>query len=133
MNTTNDQREPTDDDELETQRSIIRESLDEFAEELSVAMRAANLHYPIGLTVPHSGEAFVTMVTPVDPSDDDWSQGNSDRSSDRTQEAGWETAAESTANLCNGERADECRRNNAQHARVRHALIVCPNGSSVVL
>ena len=73
MNTTNDQREPTDDDELETQRSIIRESLDEFAEELSVAMRAANLHYPIGLTVPHSGEAFVTMVTPVDPSDDDWS------------------------------------------------------------
>jgi hypothetical protein len=74
MNTTNDQREPTDDDELETQRSIIRESLDEFAEELSVAMRAANLHYPIGLTVPHSGEAFVTMVTPVDPSDDDWSQ-----------------------------------------------------------
>jgi hypothetical protein len=74
MNTTNDQREPTDDDELETQRSIIRESLDEFAEELSVAMRAANLHYPIGLTVPHSGEAFVTMVTPVNPSDDDWSQ-----------------------------------------------------------
>ena len=73
MNTTDDQLEPTDDDELETQRSIIRESLDEFAEELGVAMRAANLHYPIGLTVPHSGEAFVTMVTPVDPSDDDWS------------------------------------------------------------
>ena len=73
MNTTDDQLEPTDDDELETQRSIIRESLDEFAEELGVAMRAANLHYPIGLTVPISGEALVTMVTPVDPSDDDWS------------------------------------------------------------
>jgi hypothetical protein len=74
MNTTDDQLEPTDDGELEAQRSIIRESLDEFAEELGVAMRGANLHYPIGLTVPHSGEALVTMVTPVDPSDDDWSQ-----------------------------------------------------------
>ena len=74
MKTTDDQLEPTDDDELEARKSIIRESLGEFAEELSVAMRAANLHYPIGLTVPHSGEAFVTMVTPVDPSDDDWSQ-----------------------------------------------------------
>ena len=73
MNTTDDQLEPTDDDELETQRSIIRQSLDEIAEELGVAMRAANLHYPIGLTVPISGEALVTMVTPVDPSDDDWS------------------------------------------------------------
>ncbi len=73
MNTTDDQLEPTDDGELETQRSIIRESLDEFAEELGVAMRAANLHYPIGLTVPTSGEALVTMVTPVDPTDDDWS------------------------------------------------------------
>jgi hypothetical protein len=73
MNTTDDQLEPTDDDELETQRSIIGRSLDEIGEELGVAMRAANLHYPIGLAVPHSGEAFVTMVTPVDPSDDDWS------------------------------------------------------------
>ena len=73
MNPTDDQPEPTDDDELETQRSIIRRSLDEIGEELGVAMRAANLHYPIGLTVPHSGEAFVTMDTPVDPSDDDWS------------------------------------------------------------
>ena len=36
-------------------------------------MRAANLHYPIGLTVQISGEALVTMVTPGDPSDDDWS------------------------------------------------------------
>ena len=73
MNTIDGQLVPTDDGELETQRSIIRESLDEIGEELGVAMRAANLHYPIGLTVPHSGEAFVTMVTPVDPSDDDWS------------------------------------------------------------
>jgi hypothetical protein len=73
MNTTDDQLEPTDDVELETQRSIIRGSLDEFAGELGVAMRAANLHYPIGLTVPHCGEALVTMVIPVDPSDDDGS------------------------------------------------------------
>jgi hypothetical protein len=74
MNTTDDQREPTDDGELETQRSIIRRSLDEIANELGIAMRAANMTYSIGLAVPISGEALVTMVTPVDPSDDDWSR-----------------------------------------------------------
>ena len=74
MNTTDDQLEPTDDDKLETQKSIIRQSIDEIASELGLAMRDANLDYPIGLTVPISGEALITMVTPVDPSDDDWSR-----------------------------------------------------------
>ena len=36
-------------------------------------MRDVHLDYPVGLTVPISGEALITMVTPVDPSDDDWS------------------------------------------------------------
>ena len=73
MNTTDDQLELTNDDQLETQRSIIRQSLDELPSELGIAMRAANMNYPIGLAVPTSGEALITMVTPVDPSDDDWS------------------------------------------------------------
>ena len=35
--------------------------------------------------------------------------------------------------MCNGERADECRRNNAQCARVRHALIACRKVPSIAL
>jgi hypothetical protein len=73
MNTTDDQL-PTDDGQLEAQRSIIRESLDEIANELGISMREARLDYPVGLAVPISGEALVTMVTRVDPSDDDWSR-----------------------------------------------------------
>ena len=34
-------------------------------------MRDARLHFPLGLTVPNSGDAVATMVTPDDPSDDD--------------------------------------------------------------
>jgi hypothetical protein len=73
VNTTDDKLELTDDDELETQKSIIQQSLDEIASELGLAMRDANLDYPVGLTVPISGAALITMVTPDDPSDDEWS------------------------------------------------------------
>ena len=54
MNTTDDQLESTD-DELETQKSLIRQSLDDIASELGLAMRDANLDYPVGLTVPSLG------------------------------------------------------------------------------
>jgi hypothetical protein len=37
-------------------------------------MRDAHLHFPLGLIVPNSGDAIATMVTPDDPSDDDWAQ-----------------------------------------------------------
>jgi hypothetical protein len=73
MNITDDQLEPMDDGELGTQRSLIRQSLDDIADEVGIAMRGANMNYPIGLAVPISGAALITMVTPVDPSDDDWS------------------------------------------------------------
>jgi hypothetical protein len=73
MDTIDEQQEPSDDDHLETLRSIIRQSLDEIANDISAAMRAAHLNFPVGLTTPSSGSAIVTMVTPVDPSEDDWS------------------------------------------------------------
>jgi hypothetical protein len=63
-----------DDDALEIQRSIIRQSLDEIASDFGAAMRDARLHFPLGLTVPNSGDAVATMVTPDDPSDDDWAR-----------------------------------------------------------
>jgi hypothetical protein len=73
MNTTDDELESTDDGGLETQRTLIRQSLDQIANEVGMAMRDAHLDCPVALTVPISGEALVMMVTPVDPSDDDWS------------------------------------------------------------
>jgi hypothetical protein len=73
MNTTDDQLELADDGGLETQKTLIRQSLDQIANEVGTAMREAQLNYPIGLTVPISGEALIAMVTLVDPSDEDWS------------------------------------------------------------
>jgi hypothetical protein len=73
VNTPDDNLKSTDDDELETQKALIRQSLDQIAKEVGIAMRDAHLDYPVGLTVPISGEALITMVTPVDPPDDEWS------------------------------------------------------------
>jgi hypothetical protein len=68
--------EPTStDDEPEAQRAVVRLALNEIAAEIGVALRDAHLEFPVGLAVPRSGGvALITMVTPVDPSDDDWSQ-----------------------------------------------------------
>ena len=55
------------------QRSIIRQSLDEIANDVGMAMRDASLDFFLGLAVQNSGEALLTMVTPGDPSDEDWS------------------------------------------------------------
>jgi hypothetical protein len=54
--------------------SVIRQSLDEIANEVGAALRDARLDFPVGLTIPSSGYALITMATPVDPSDDDLSQ-----------------------------------------------------------
>ena len=45
------------DDDLEAERSIARQSLDEMLSEIERATRDAGLYYPIGLTVPYSGDA----------------------------------------------------------------------------
>jgi hypothetical protein len=75
MDSTEQQDYPSnDDDNFDTQRATIRQSLDEIANDVGIAMRNANLRFPFSLTVPDSGQSFITMVTPVDPSDDDWSQ-----------------------------------------------------------
>jgi hypothetical protein len=60
--------------EPEAQRAIVRLALDEIATEVGAAMRETRLDFPVGLAVPSSGYAFITMVTPVDPSEDDWVQ-----------------------------------------------------------
>jgi hypothetical protein len=54
MDDMDEQQEPfTDDDhDLEEQRSIIRQSLDEIAADVGTALLKANLTFPIGLTTP---------------------------------------------------------------------------------
>jgi hypothetical protein len=54
-------------------RSVIRQSLDEIAAEVAVALRDAHLDFPVFLTVSNSGESLATMACPLDPSDSDWS------------------------------------------------------------
>ncbi len=61
------------DDGREAQREIIKLALDEIATEVGTALRDAHLDFPVFLTVPHSGDSFATIATPLDPSDEDWS------------------------------------------------------------
>jgi hypothetical protein len=72
MDNTDEQHKTSTDDEIDAKRSIVRESLDEIAAEVGTALLSANLRFPIGITTPSSGHAIVTIVTPLDPSDDDW-------------------------------------------------------------
>jgi hypothetical protein len=72
MDYTGELLELSNDDEIDAQRSIIRQSLDEIANDVGMAMRDSRMDFPLGLTVPNSGYAIVTMLTPVDPSEEDW-------------------------------------------------------------
>jgi hypothetical protein len=72
MDTDNDHYEI--DDRRNAQRDIIRESLDEIANDIGMAMRDVGLTFPIYMTVRNSGDALVTIATTLDPSDADWQQ-----------------------------------------------------------
>jgi hypothetical protein len=77
MDAIDDQQEPftdDDDDALEAQRSIVRQSLDQIAADVGTALLETNLTFPIGLTTPSSGRAFLTIVTQNDPSDEEWAK-----------------------------------------------------------
>jgi hypothetical protein len=65
------QQNPLEDDDLESQRSIIRLSFDEIVNLVGIRMRDALLTFPLGLAIPDSG-AFISMMTPSDPSDEEW-------------------------------------------------------------
>lgn len=62
MDAIDHQQEPFADDDydaLEAQRSIIRQSLNEIAADVGTVLLKANLTFPIGLTTPSSGHAFI--------------------------------------------------------------------------
>jgi hypothetical protein len=62
------------DSEPEAQRAIVRLALDEIATEANIALRESGLSFPVGLAIPSSGYALITMITPIDPSEEDWAQ-----------------------------------------------------------
>jgi hypothetical protein len=87
-----EQQDPSDDGYLEAQKSIIRQSFDEIVTDIGIEMRRAHLRFPLGITIPSSGSAFVTMVTPADDGDVSEARlgtGVRDRSAGRKQETGW--------------------------------------------
>jgi hypothetical protein len=74
MNTTEHEDDSSKDDTLDAQRDIIRQSLDAITTDIGMAMRDVGLTFPLYITVRNSGDALVTIVTPLDPSDTDWRQ-----------------------------------------------------------
>jgi len=62
------------DDRLNAQRDIIRQSLDAITNDIGMAMRDVGLTFPVYITVRNSGDALVTIATPIDPSDEEWQQ-----------------------------------------------------------
>jgi hypothetical protein len=61
-------------DRLDAQRAIIRQSLDAIINDIGMAMRDVGLTFPLYITVRNSGDALVTIATPIDPSDEEWQQ-----------------------------------------------------------
>ena len=68
------QRDLTADHRIESKREIIRECLNEIIVDVENRLRSEALSVPIFLTVPRSGDAVLTMATPLDSSDDLWSR-----------------------------------------------------------
>ena len=72
MNTIEHEADQSTDDTLDAQRDIIRQSLDAITNDIGMAMRDVGLTFPVYITVRNSGDALVTIATPLDPSDADW-------------------------------------------------------------
>jgi hypothetical protein len=57
---------------VESKRKIIRRCLGDIVLEVEKRLREVDLAFPVFLNVPRSGDAIVTMATPLDPSDSQW-------------------------------------------------------------
>ncbi len=62
------------DNTLDAQRDKIRSNLTEITNDIGMAMRDVGLTFPLYMTVRNSGDALVTIMTPLDPSDEEWQQ-----------------------------------------------------------
>ena len=74
MNTIEHDDDSSTGNKLDTQRDIIRQSLDAIVADIGMKMRDIGLTFPLYITVRNSGDALVTIATSLDPSDTDWQQ-----------------------------------------------------------
>ena len=72
MNTVEHEDNSSTDDTLDAQRDIIRQSINEIINDIGMAMRDVGLTFPVYITVRNSGDALVTIASPLDPSDEQW-------------------------------------------------------------
>jgi hypothetical protein len=63
--------ESTSDEGLEADRATLRQSLDQIATDVGTALRESGLSYSVHVRVPNSGDSLATLVTSVDPPDDE--------------------------------------------------------------
>jgi hypothetical protein len=62
-------------EDFDPDREMIRQSLDAISSDIGMAMRDAGLGgTPTYIVVPNSGSAVVTVMTPLDPTDEDWAR-----------------------------------------------------------
>jgi hypothetical protein len=74
METLDDQDDLGFDNDTKSPRDIIRQSLNEIANDIGMAMRDVGLRFPVFLSVRDNKDSLATIATPIDPSDDDWSR-----------------------------------------------------------
>jgi hypothetical protein len=53
-------------------REKLAALLPAIASDVASGLQAAGLRIPIFFTIPRAGEALVTVITTIDPSDEDW-------------------------------------------------------------
>jgi hypothetical protein len=59
-------------DNLDAQRAILTNSIDDIAGNIGIALKDAGIHFPVYISVRTSGDSLATIATPIDPSDADW-------------------------------------------------------------
>ena len=61
-------------DIIEPRRELIRQSLDQIAAELECEMLELGLDFPVYLSVPNSGEGFISFITSEHPPLEKWEE-----------------------------------------------------------
>ena len=62
-------------EDIDPNRELIRQSLDTIANDVRMAMRDAGLgSIPTFIVIPNSGDSIAMVMTPLDPSVDDWAR-----------------------------------------------------------
>jgi hypothetical protein len=74
MDTHDDIDTTSTDNRLDAQRSIIRQALNQIANDVGMMLRDEGLRFPVYITVRNSGDSLATIATTLDPTDTEWSR-----------------------------------------------------------